>query len=298
MNTVQLECFLAVAECLNFSKAAEVVKISQPAVSHQINSLEQELGTRLFVRTSKSVKLTRAGMQFMGDAVDIMKIANTAKVRLRDQGREQIVTLDIGCHNQFELNLLPGALKRLMAEQPELHPSVKVVPVHSMDNLLERESIQLMFGYKKERGEKVTGIYQELLRCPVRCVCSADHPLAKRDSLTEDELDGGIVLSDPHAGPKAVFGIQNRTALRKPSAQLFFGGGYESTVALVRAGAGFTLLPDIPAAREPGLRYIAVSGMESLSFGVYYKTLKGNPALRRLIGLLREELSGASVTDR
>ena len=52
MNTVQLECFLAVAQYLNFSKAAESVSITQPAVSHQIGSLEDELGVKLFVRTS------------------------------------------------------------------------------------------------------------------------------------------------------------------------------------------------------------------------------------------------------
>ena len=49
MNTVQLECFLAVAEYLNFSRAAESLKITQPAVSHQITSLEDELGARLFI---------------------------------------------------------------------------------------------------------------------------------------------------------------------------------------------------------------------------------------------------------
>ena len=55
MNTIQLECFLAVGRHLNFSKAAEEIKITQPAVSHQIRSLEEELGVKLFLRTSKSV---------------------------------------------------------------------------------------------------------------------------------------------------------------------------------------------------------------------------------------------------
>ena len=52
MNTTQLECFLAVAQNLNFSKAAESVALTQPAVSHQIRSLEEELGVQLFTRTS------------------------------------------------------------------------------------------------------------------------------------------------------------------------------------------------------------------------------------------------------
>lgn len=51
MNTVQLECFMAVAEYLNFSKASLALKITQPAVSHQIQTLEEELGVKLFNRT-------------------------------------------------------------------------------------------------------------------------------------------------------------------------------------------------------------------------------------------------------
>ena len=54
MNTIQLECFLAVGRHLNFSKAAEEIKISQPAVSHQIRSLEEELGVKLFSVPAKA----------------------------------------------------------------------------------------------------------------------------------------------------------------------------------------------------------------------------------------------------
>ena len=59
MNTIQLECFIAVAEHLNFSRASQALKITQPAVSHQIQSLEEELEVKLFRRTSKSVSLTQ-----------------------------------------------------------------------------------------------------------------------------------------------------------------------------------------------------------------------------------------------
>lgn len=57
MNTTQLECFMAVASFLNFSRAAEHLKITQPAVSHQINALEDELGVKLFHRTSRSCRI-------------------------------------------------------------------------------------------------------------------------------------------------------------------------------------------------------------------------------------------------
>ena len=62
MNTTQLECFMAVANFLNFSRAAQQLRITQPAVSHQINTLEDELGVKLFYRTSKRVCLPRRGI--------------------------------------------------------------------------------------------------------------------------------------------------------------------------------------------------------------------------------------------
>ena len=64
MNTFQLQCFLAVAEYLSFAQAAQRLHVTHPAVSQQIQSLEKELNTRLFQRTTRSVKLTEEGKAF------------------------------------------------------------------------------------------------------------------------------------------------------------------------------------------------------------------------------------------
>ena len=89
MNTTQLECFLAVANTLNFSRAAEQLRLTQPAVSHQINSLEDELGVRLFKRTSKSVRLTQEGYLYIQYAGEILRLFNVSKGRLRESSEEQ-----------------------------------------------------------------------------------------------------------------------------------------------------------------------------------------------------------------
>ena len=71
MNTQQLESFVQVAENLNFARAAEVLNITQSAVSRQINSLEDELGTKLFHRSTRTVALTPAGISFLDDAKEM-----------------------------------------------------------------------------------------------------------------------------------------------------------------------------------------------------------------------------------
>ena len=61
MNTFQLHCFLTVAEHLNFARAAQQLNVTQPAVTHQIRTLEAELNVKLFRRTTRTVNLTPAG---------------------------------------------------------------------------------------------------------------------------------------------------------------------------------------------------------------------------------------------
>lgn len=97
MNTFQLECFLAVAENLNFARAAEQLNITQPAVTHQIRSLEQELNTKLFHRTTRSVSLTSAGILLMDDARQILQISLRAKNRFRMPSGQNVLPFPIAC---------------------------------------------------------------------------------------------------------------------------------------------------------------------------------------------------------
>lgn len=286
MNTIQLECFLAVVDSLNFTKAAEAVQLTQPAISHQIQTLENELGTPLFLRTSKRVELTKAGMQFISDASQILRIASSAKARLSDYEGKDMLFLEIGCHSQYELAFLPPILRRLIQEFPNLHPSFRLLPFRSLDNLLENDSIQAMFDFKTNR--KPIGTYQELYKCPLVCVCNAEHPLAGRTSLTESELTGNFIAGDPSKGPEAVLPIQSRIVLSRPASQVYFADGYESVVALIRSGIGFTVFPDLPASRDAGLCYIPIPSLGWISFGIYYKSLKGKPVLKRFFQILVE----------
>ena len=129
MNTVQLECFLAVAQYLNFSKAAESVSITQ-------------LGVKLFVRTSKSVSLTREGIMFISDAEQILKIAGSAKFRLSEKPEDEPVRISIGCHNQAELNVLTPALREMSGLYDDLLPYIVLTPFKSIDNQLKAQCNQ------------------------------------------------------------------------------------------------------------------------------------------------------------
>ena len=88
MNTTQLESFMEVANCLNFSRAAQRLNITQPAVSHQISALENELGVKLFQRTSKSVRLTQEGYLFTQYAGEILKLSQNSMARMKESSQD------------------------------------------------------------------------------------------------------------------------------------------------------------------------------------------------------------------
>lgn len=285
MNTIQLQCFIAVAEHLNFSRASEDLKMTQPAVSHQIRSLEDELEVKLFNRTSKSVTLTQEGILFLTDAQLILKTALSAKERL---GRhEHFIPFDIGCHNQLELNLLPPVLRRLSADFPLLRPSIRLVPFPSLLGLVENKQIHVAFGTKEEQ-KKTSLCFRELCSAPIACICSPSHPLAEYQALTKKQLFGNIIVCSPRQISNSVFTSQNMLLASLPPEQRYFTESVESALTLAKAQIGYTLYPDIVQARDPGLRYIPVKDMPWLSFGVYYRYDDDHPVLKRFLSLCRE----------
>ena len=296
MNTIQLECFLMVADCLNFTKAAEALKITQPAVSHQIRTLEDELGVKLFIRTNKKVSLTKEGMQFLGDALNILKAINSSKFRLNKNLSSQPDFFGIGCHNTWELSLLPHFIEILSKEFPQFIPVLKMMPFQAMENLLDDESIQVMLSFRIEDEFKHKARYMELAKCPVVCVCGSDHPFAMRSTLTQQELrDGGrFALCSPRHCSPSFFRIQNQLSSNHPATQLIFEEGYEVIQALVKSNFAFTISPDVPSVRDAQLHYIPIENMPTLSFGVYYTSKKHSLILKRFLELAKEFFSNMS----
>ncbi len=287
MNTVQLECFVSVAEHLNFSKASKVLKITQPAVSHQIQTLEEELEVKLFHRTSKSVSLTQEGILFLADAQLILKTALSAKERLGM--REHFIPFELGCHNHMELNLLPPILKQLMQEFPLLRPSIRLVPFPSLISLVENSQLQAALGIKEESKKSIL-FFKELCVVPIACVCSPEHPLAQHQALTKDQLKGNFIACSPRQISNAVFSAQSGVLADLPPEQRFYTENIESALALAKAGIGYTLYPDIPQAREAGLCYLPVHDLPGISFGVYYPYGQNHPVLKRFLTLISRSL--------
>ena len=158
MNTTQLECFMSVANFLNFSRAAEQLGLTQPAVSHQINTLEDELGAKLFYRTSKRVRLTQEGHLFSQYAQEILSLSRMSKARLKESHVTSVIRFGIGCRSFLELRLLAPVLQQLRQEFPRLLPVLRLIPFDSLENLLEEIVGEIRDEYDEDEEEDIKEI--------------------------------------------------------------------------------------------------------------------------------------------
>ena len=153
MNTFQLTCFLTVAETLSFVKAAKQLNVTQPAITHQIRALEEELNAQLFRRTTRAVEITQEGLIFLNDAKNVLNIIALAKKRFEEPVRDERQFFSIGCHSHNELRLLPDVLRRMSESCPTLYPVFQVVPFQNLYQLLEEEAVDVVTAFQ-EKGLK------------------------------------------------------------------------------------------------------------------------------------------------
>ena len=281
---------MAVADFLNFSRAAEHLRLTQPAVSHQVKTLEDELGVALFRRTSKSVRLTQEGHLFLQYAGEILRTARISVTQVRQCRTNRPLKLGIGCRSGADLRLLRPALERLRQEEPGVQPQLRLVPFSSLDNLLAEGDVQVIFTFQETVPKNAA--YQELVRCPVVCVCRGDHPLAEREELTLAELKeaGTIAACRPPACPPSLFAVQGQLVTARPPEQVLFCDSQEVLFTLVETGYAFAVMADFPRLRRPELRYLPLAECTPLSYGAAWQGDSRAPALRRFLSLLGDTL--------
>ena len=290
MNTFQLSCFLAVAEYLNFAQAAQALHVTHPAVSQQIKSLEKELNTRLFERTTRSVRLTEEGMAFLPDARQIVELSQRAANRFAGGPDKPIETLAVGCYSFACMILLAGTLQRLRAMRPDLHPRLQTIPFLHIYQLLERGDLDAVVGFREDAGAKINALFREFAKVPVMCVCTHDHPLAGRAQVCMEDLkEEKLVLFLPPKGMLPVARLQERLMGHRPPSEFYFCESVEAIMVLVRAGYGISVLPDCLIPDTPYLCKSPIQDADPVPFGVYYRSLQGKPALKAFIRCARLE---------
>ncbi len=188
MELRHLRYFVAVAEGLNFTKAAERLRVAQPAVSRQVSDLEDELGVDLLKRTSHGVALTAEGKLFLEEAKKILQLADESVTKVRALARGEFGELQVGYVPPLDLHILPRAL----AEFQKTTPGVKVV-LHDrgsdeLCNELRNGMLHLALMMQPSE-ELITGIeFEEIGRYPFFVAMASGHPLTRMKAVSLETL--------------------------------------------------------------------------------------------------------------
>lgn len=203
MLDVKTKSLLAVAECRNFTRAAEALSLTQPAVSHHINQLEEELGVRLFVRGRGSVLLTREGEIVVNYAKRMRALHGKMKQEIADTERS-VTKLRIGITHTSESNLTAEVLAKCSNQNPGL--SITIL-TDSIKNLYDKiANYELDFAIVE--GKPMDSALNSLMLATdyLVCVMSNNNPLSRRSMITLKELkEERMILRLPASATRALF---------------------------------------------------------------------------------------------
>lgn len=192
MEIKQLRTFLAVAERLNFTRAARELYLAQSSVSAQIKLLEEDLGVRLFDRIGRGIVLTEAGEKLRDYSRRMLQMSDEIRNELSGSGNLS-GTLTIRMPETIGSEYMPDVVERFTAE----YPNMQVIFINCDDERLREElntgridAAFLMTGSLTFKNVTVKGLRSE----PLALAVSSDHPLAGKRILSSADLQGRTVL--------------------------------------------------------------------------------------------------------
>ncbi|HZY65135.1 MAG TPA: LysR family transcriptional regulator [Rubrobacteraceae bacterium] len=190
----QMECFLAVARLGNVSRAAEEMFLTQPTLTARLKGLEEEVGDQLFVRTSRGMRLTDAGKEFLPHAERVISSFQEGKRRVAELKGASGGQLVLGASPGVGTYALPGLLERFTAAYPKVSISVRTGHSEAILEMTLREEVQLGLtrSMKHPEIESLTLYEDELV-----LVVDPNHRFTRRGSADIGEIgEEQLILFD------------------------------------------------------------------------------------------------------
>jgi DNA-binding transcriptional LysR family regulator len=242
MDIAALQSFLAVAETGSFSRAAERVFLTQPAVSKRIASLESQLGTRLFDRIGKRAQLTPAGTALYERARRVLRELDEVKRSIADLSGTIAGELRLATSHHIGLHRLPEPLKRFHAAYPQVRLDLRFMDSEQACNEVARGEIELAIVTlppKLEAPLKAEVVWDD----PLDIVVARHHPLAKaRDVQIKDLAGYPAILPEPGTYTREI--ILKALGVWRDKVEIGMATNYLEVLKMLTAiGLGWSALP-------------------------------------------------------
>lgn len=263
MDLRRLRYFVAVAEELHFTRAAERLYIAQPSLTQQIRALEAELGVELFARTRRRVTLTAAGERLLGRARGLLRDAGALAEEVRRVGAAGLGELRIAFTSSLPFTeLIPRLLYDYRCRYPDVRLELRDMGTQRQLAALAAGTLDLGFVRTPESALPEGLSLTELRRDPLRLVIHEAHPLAARAQVAIAELAGE---------PFVMFPEDSGTGLLRQFHTLCLAAGFvprivqearevSTIIGLVAAGLGLSILPaPLECIRIERVRYLSLT---------------------------------------
>ena len=285
MDLRHLRYFVVVAEELHFTRAADILDMSQPPLSQRIMQLERELGVKLFERTRRSVELTAAGARFLPCARGVLEQLDRGVEALKQLARGESGRMTIGWEPLIELGLEPTVIEALRGGHPQMHVEVKTFAAADLLRALRDRRVDAALSTASETDPDLT--LQPLESLPLVALVPRGHRLANRPAISPADLakEQRVRLA-PHVAPglaKCVSDIWRHEQI-DATAEVEVDTPL-SLLRLVATGVGCGLIAASPTAIEfPGCACRPLVGCVSkVEVGLVVRAGETSPAVGRLV---------------
>lgn len=291
MELRHLRALVAVAEELHFGHAAKRLNLSQPPVSLAIKELEDELGVRLFERSSRRIEITPAGEEALRDARVVLARTESLREHARNASRGSGGSLAIGFISTAAYTFLPSVLRRFYGEFPDVKISLHESSSDRIIADVEAGSLDIgcMF-FPPNLPPSLS--YQATNHEPLVVALPENHPMTKLKRVPLKRLAGEQFLAfERHIGP-VMFDTVIAACMRNGfSPKIFPARQMHTVVSLVSGGMGVALVPScVQVMRREGVVYRPLLGENTtVEYGVAWRTDDSSSVVREFLKYLPKE---------
>lgn len=239
----QLRAFVAVATSGSFSRAADTLALTQPAVSRNVTELEQALGLQLLHRTTREVELTEAGRLLLGNVTRVLEDLDACLLEVQGLATQRKGRVKVASSPTLSAHLLPQCIARGRQLSPDVN--IQLLDRIQSDVLLSVRSGEVDFGVVIDPSEKQDLHAQAILSEPFCLVCLSSDRLARKKEVHWAELAGQpLVLLDHASGSRRLIdaALQSHGA----AAPVVQDVGHTTTIySMVEQGLGLSVVPQL-----------------------------------------------------
>lgn len=286
MTLQQLRCFTAVARTMSFARAADQLFISQPAVSHHLRSLENELGVQLVERSLHRVALTPAGERFYLEATDMLAHLDAAVMRLR--GNESVPEmLHIGFESTIQIRRLPEIFRAYKDACPDICIYCHELSLSNKKQLFRDGRIDVMFTNDPTPASQ-DAAFAPLFEGYFCCVMPPAHPLAARSSVQLSDLhrETLILLDDPNC-PLEMDVVQREIRMKCFGATLYYSTSSLYSIPMIEAGLGIAIMPNFVIPEGSSVVKVPFETAQRATYGIAWHRSGEPEKIRQFVRITR-----------